>query len=580
MKKKLFTVILFIVAILCYNNKSFAQQQTTTSNHITKEDSAAFTALVMYPDTIRLDIFELCEYPAAIVNIASLQKNSSSGFTDAIANYSKDEQENFWNLSRYPGLISDLAQGGKKSKEDIDKILVNYPDEIHATALKYGRDYYETLKKIDDLQSQTNSQFAQILSDYPPETQAAIKVLTQYPEIISLLNDHLSLTVRIGDHFKRDPQGIIHRMDSLNLAEARQNAEDAAAWKQDIQQNPDEASDLKSAANDYATENGYTQEEINIAPSPEYMANYTCNPYSYWFGYPTWYPYSYWYPYPYWFDCGFYYDAWGNMVIIGYPSYYFTNWYFYYPEHWHHYPHLGNSYINHYYGYGHDNDHGHDGDHGHGHRRIDGNDLIVQHWVKDNEAYLPKDFLTNSSNRPDVIKQIGQLNEDVQNEHKGETIAPAAKNQYFQKNSIKYPALSSNPQIKTVDENKSETTPEVIQQPIKQPPVKITQAVKTSTVTPKQNTVTPKQNTNTVTPKQQNTTYPKQYSTPSTNNFDNMNKAQEYHKEVWEETQPTVQPQYQSVPKTQQQEPMKQTPKEVPVKQQEQKSNTSPGKKK
>ncbi|MGD0711841.1 MAG: hypothetical protein ABR968_11765, partial [Bacteroidales bacterium] len=331
MKKIIFINILAVLAILCINNESFAQQQTQTTKHSTREDSAAFNALVLYPDSIRLDIFEVCEYPAAIVNIASLQKNSSSGFSDAIGSYSKEEQEDFWNLSRYNGLISDLAQGGKKSKEEIAKILVNYPEEIHETALKYGEKYYETLKKLDDMQTQTNTQFDQILSEYPPVTQHAIKVLTQYPEIVSLLNDHLSLTVRIGDHFRRDSVGVIHRMDSLNLAEVRQNAEDAATWKQNIQQDPQEANDLKSAATDYAKSNGYTQEEINETPSPEYITTYVCYPYPYWFGYPSWYPYSYWYPYPYWYDCGFYYDPYGNLVYIGYPSYYFTNWYFYYP---------------------------------------------------------------------------------------------------------------------------------------------------------------------------------------------------------------------------------------------------------
>jgi len=525
MKKKIFISISFVIAILCINNKSIAQQPQT-SNHITREDSAAFNALVMYPDTIRLDIFEVCEYPAAIVNIASLQKNSSSGFTDAISNYSKEEQEDFWNLSRYPGLISDLAQGGKKSKEDMDRILVNYPDEIHETALKYGRDHYETLKKIDDLKSQTNTQFAQILSDYPQVTQEALKELTQYPEIISLLNDHLSLTVRIGDHFRRDPQGVIHRMDSLNLAEVRQNAEDAATWKQNVEQNPDDANDLKSAAKDYANENGYTQDEISTAPSPEYISNYTCVPYSYWFGYPIWYPYSYWYPYPFWFDCGFYYDAYGNMVIIGYPSYYFTNWYFYYPEHMHHYPHLCNSYINYYYG------------HGHGHRGMaDGNSVIVHHWVKDNKPYLPKDFLTNNTNRIEVIKQIGQLNEDAKKDQNGKTGLPAARDQYFQKNIAKYPALNAAPQSKTVAEDKQQNIQEVQQQPAKQPAVKITTSVQKPAVSPKP-----------------------QPKTQSTYNFNNMNKAQEYHKQSWEQTQPIVHPQAQSAPQTQQKEAVRQAP--------------------
>ncbi len=469
MKKNIVVSMLVMMAVFSVNIKSFAQQ----TKHISSEDSAAFNALVLYPDTIRLDIFEVCQYPAAIVNMASLQTKSSSGFSDAISNYSKDEKEDFWNLSRYSDLITVLVQGGKKSKEEIDRILINYPEDIHETAIKFGTQYYETLKKIDDLQTQINNQFAQILSDYPSVTQDALKELTQFPEIIILLNDHLSLSVRIGDHYKRDPKGVIHRMDSLNLAAVRQNAEDAAAWKQNIEQNPDEASDLKNASTDFATDNGYTQDEINTVPSSYYVSNYYCNPYSYWFGYPTWYPYSYWYPYPFWFDCGFYYDAFGNLIIIGYPSYYFTNWYFYYPEHMHHYPHLCDSYINHYYG-------------GH-HRQADANSVIVHNWVRDNQNYLPKDFLTNKSNRVEVIKQIGQLNEDVQKTLNGKKITTTIKDQYFQNNTTKYPALNSTQQTKTWGEVKLQNTPENLQTITKQPPVKITNTVQKTIVTPKQN---------------------------------------------------------------------------------------------
>jgi hypothetical protein len=536
MKKTFLFSIFFAIAIICLANYGFAQQQTQTTKHITREDSAAFNALVMYPDSIRLNIFEVCEYPAVIVNIASLQKNSSSGFSDAISSYSKDEQESFWNLSRYPGLISDLAQGGKKSKEDIDKILVNYPDEIHETALKYGMNYYDALKKIDDLQTQTNTQFDQILSEYPPTTQQAIKVLTQYPEIVSLLNDHLSLSVRIGDHFRRDSVGVIHRMDSLNLAEVRQNAEDAAAWKQNVQQDPQEANDLKSAATEYASSNGYTTEEINTTPSPEYMASYTCQPYSYWFGYPSWYPYSYWYPYPYWYDCGFYYDPYGNMVFIGYPSYYFTNWYFYNPEHMHHYPYLCNSYVNYYYG------------HGAGHRGMaDANTVIVHHWVKDNKPYLPKDFTTNSTNRVEVIKQVGQLNDEVRKEQNGKAVTPAIRDQYLQKNASKFPALNATPQPKTIVDNKQQNVPEVIQQPAKQPAVNIPKSVQKSNVSPKQ------------------------YSAPKTSNFNTMNNAQQYHRQQWEQTQPSTQQQSQPVQHQQQQQ------QQAPV-QHESKNSSSSGK--
>ena len=505
---------LFTLAISIATLSAFAQQQSTTH---TSEDSAAINALVMYPDTIRMEIFEACEYPGAIVNIASLQKNSSTDFANLVGNYSKSEQEDLWNLGRYPDLISKLVQGGEKSKEQIDAILTSYPEDIHKTAMKYGKNHYDVLQKMDDLQAKTNAQFAQIISEYPPSTQDVFRDLINHPEIINLLNDHLSLTVRVGDHFRRDPKRVLHRADSMNVAETKQNAEDAEAWKQTIQQNPDEANDLKNSAHDYAKENGYSDEELTTRPDPNYVNNYTCPPYSYWYGYPSWYPYSYWYPYPYWFDCGFYYDVYGNMIMLGCPSFYFTNWYFYYPEHWHHYPHLCNSYINHYYG-----PRGSHGEHSY----------VVHNWVRDNKNYLPKDFIANKQNRADAIKQVGQLHIDAQKGNGVKPVSSTVRDQYFQNHATKYPSLNTaykaepNSAVKqNIQENR--------QEPVKQPSVRITN------------------------PQQQPVQTPRQSQTPRSNNFNNVNKAQEYHRNTWEQAQPNVRPQQQyqqQAPRPQQQQ--------------------------
>ncbi len=529
----------FVIGVV--TTTAVAQQQNPTPKHLMREDSAAVDALVMYPDTIRLHIFQACEYPAAIVSIASLQKKSSDDFTNLISRYSKNEQEDFWNLSRYPGLISRLAQGGKKSADEINTILVDYPADIHETALKYGTEYYDQIQKMDEIQSQTDVQFDQVIADYPPVTQEALNDIIQFPEIITLLNDHLSLTVRVGDHFRRNPEGVLHRADSLNLAETRENAENAEAWKQRIEQNPDEANDLQNAANDYATENGYTQEEVNTSPNPDDVSNYTCHPYSYWFGYPTWYPYSYWYPYPFWFDCGFYHDRSGRLVMFGTPSYYFTNWYFYHPEHWNRYPNLCNAYIDHYYGAG---------------RPAGGNTIIVHEWMRDNRNYLPKDFISNGAKRTELIRQVGQLNIDARKQNGGTPVTPAVRDQYFRNNVSKYPSLNAEPRTMRGRVEQQRTVPDAIQQPVKQPPVRIARLAQQPATSPRQASapvpvrvaapVQPVKNT--------------RQTPPPAYNFNNINKAQEYHRNVWQQTQPTVRPQPQPAPRPQAQQPVRQEP--------------------
>src|ERR1035437_9271440 len=99
MKTKIIISLLFVIAAFVSQTTAQTQQPTSTAKHATSEDSAAMNALVLYPPNIRIDIFEACEYPSAIVDIASLQKKISSDFTGLIGNYSKDEQENLWDMS-------------------------------------------------------------------------------------------------------------------------------------------------------------------------------------------------------------------------------------------------------------------------------------------------------------------------------------------------------------------------------------------------------------------------------------------------------------------------------------------------
>ena len=557
-----------------------AQDQTATHKHLMKEDSAAFNALIMYPDTIRLDIFEASQYPSSIVSIASLQKNSSQEFVELIGGYTKDEQEDFWNLSRYPGLISRLAREGDQSVEKIIAILKDYPAEIRQTGMEYGTNHYDVLRKMDAIQTKTDSAFDEILADYPSETQEALKELVQFPEIINLLNDHLGLTVRVGDRYRRNPQGVIHKADSLNLAEIRQNAIDAAAWKESIQSDPEAQDDLNKAGEDYATENGYTEDDVSAAPDPEYVDNYTCNPYPYWFGYPTWYPYDYWYPYPFWFDCGFYHDRHGHIVIIGSPSRYFTTWYFYRPEHVHRYPHLCDRYVDHYYGRG---------------RNPGGNSRIVHNWVHQRKDYLPKDFTTNRTRRPEVIKQLASLDIDAQNKLGGKRLTPLARDDYYKGNETKYPALVNNPRprpLATQDDGG-----DAIAQPEKQPPARIVrpmpvlgtdpgqiisrpqnrvdaEPVPTTTapaVKPARTIDASEPNSGSTPPapaprphispqpvRQQSPQVDRPVSEPvvaprptPTYNFNTIHKAQEYQRNIWEQTQPAPRPQVQQAPRPQ-----------------------------
>lgn len=511
MKTLAYTIVLIALTV-----SGIAQSNGQVSSHTpwTKEDSAAINALALYPDSVRMEIFTACEYPAIIVNLASLQKNSSDAFADLVSSYDKTKQEDVWNLSRYPNLIARLVEGGKKSEADIDTILKDYPPEIHDVALKYGRSEYDLLNKVDELQNNTNQQFNDIISAYPPDVQKVFTDLLQLPEVLTLLNDHLSLSVRVGDKYKRDPQWVMHKSDSNAAAQAKINAEQLNDWKQSLQQDSGAQQELQSAANEYAEDNGYSDSDVDAPLDSTQVNNTAVYPYSYWFGYPTWYPYAYWYPYPYWYDWGFYYGPGGNMVVFGFPSYYFTNWYFYYPKHWSRYPHLGSVYIHHYYGP----------------RQYRLNTLsreVVHNWVQANRKYLPAGFIKNDAERVAAMRQYGELNEKTMN--KNGTVNAQARDQYFAANRTKYPALNSHPeQVKIPAEKQA---PDVRQPFVKEP-----------VITPQRTSYQNQANRQYKTQSQTNQQYRTQSQRPQPApryNYNTIQRAQQYQRGSWEQAQPS-----------------------------------------
>ncbi len=96
--------------------------------------------------------------------MASLQKKIHSTFANlGKRSFPQNKQERYLGTgNRYPNPISQLVQGGQKSKADIEAILAGYPSEIHDVALNYATDDYALLKSVDDLQNQTNQQFQQL----------------------------------------------------------------------------------------------------------------------------------------------------------------------------------------------------------------------------------------------------------------------------------------------------------------------------------------------------------------------------------------------------------------------------------
>jgi len=129
---------------------------------------------------------------------------------------------------------------------------------------------------------------------------------------------------------------------------------------------------------------------------------------------------------------------------------------------------------------------------------------------------LPADFIKGNSNatRAEAIRQYGQLNVKVAN--KDHTINTQARDAEFNKNPAKYSGLNSHPEQAKIPEEKQGAD---VRQPFTRQPV-----------------VTPQ--------RQQSQRVQTQRTQPSAQPYNNIQRAQSYHTNTWQQAQP----QYHSAP--------------------------------
>ncbi|HXH17687.1 MAG TPA: hypothetical protein VNJ07_01285 [Chitinophagales bacterium] len=396
---------------------------------MSEDDSIAIDALILYPKVTRDAMLEVALYPEALVKLHSLRTESSKAFTNLMSSLSKEEQEKFWDLVRYKGLVQRLAEGNKKSENEIRDILKNYPGEIHETAIDLGTRHYETLVKINEQEKSFQQHFQNLLKSYPPVTQQALTALLDLPEVLDILQDNISLVVLVGDAYRKNPDFIKHKADSLSLETARQNAEDIKQWSKTLEENPEAAEELKQSAKQYAKEYGY-DEDAYAKPEDTgiVVIHHYYEPYPYWFGWPWWYPPHWWYPYPFWYHWGFYFSD-GGIIVFSLPSYFFVSWYFYYPIHHYYYPHLSDAYIHTYHYYG--------------PRRVSNSiTRAVDDWKKEKGDDLPPDLLNEDAQRVARLKEYGKFEEDYVRHNSENPGKPLSRQDFFQKNEKKYPNLN------------------------------------------------------------------------------------------------------------------------------------------
>ncbi len=565
--KKIYHGIVLIFLIVATGINCIAQDNSRSIlKQVIQENQEAVDAIAMYPTETRKIIFEAAEYPEVIAKLNGMQKNSQDAFERLISSFSKEEQENIWNLTRYEGLISDLV--ASRSEYEINNVLANYPEEINKTAFVERKNNYDVLVQIDKMNKSYDSDFEILLSGYPPEAINAFREMIKMSEVLDLLFDHMQYTVVIGDYYKKNPERVIHKTDSLNLILTQKNTEEADDWKQSMNDNPQIQQEYTQAAQEYAQDNGYQPEDYN-APLTEDVTNYNTNPYTWWFGYPSWYPYDYWNPYPYWYDWGFYFGPGRRIVFFGLPSAYFMEWFFYYPEHCYKYAELSNHYYNYY----------------DRHRESTNNNSIshsVNDWRIRNQNIVTDEWDKDNSNRTQRFKEYGEMELARKKYNNKNPKRQIDQSEFIQKKQNKYPLLSADvSEEHLIQQNsRSKSVQENIPEPVKKPKVatpdhfKVTVNDQVNNKQPEQNphqqTGNVQRNKNNNQPQQQPAnTNPQPNNNNSrqrpdnvivqpknpnpikqTTNFNQERNAQQYHQNTWKEmqtqSQPVRQPQQQN----------------------------------
>jgi hypothetical protein len=434
---------LFIFLFLVCTSFLKAQNKVSLYKDLSADDSTALLTVASYPDSVRNPVLRACQNPEVLVKAEALQKNTSQSFRDLLSNCTKEDQQKIWDLARYPGLIHEITNGGKKSKEQLESITQKYPLEIKKTIIESEKKHYDLLSGINALQENSQKEFETVIAGYPPQTQTAYRTLLNHPDVLNTLATNMHLSVIMGNIYKSDPQQIKTILDSARVEHEKQSAKDLEDWKNGLEKNPEAKKEMEDAAKEFTQQQqtddySYSDDIYNTGPSQVKKTlvytspptiTYVINPYPYWFGYPWWYDYPYWYPYPYWYNCGFYWGV-GGMVYIGFPSPYFIHWYFYHPYHHYYYSHFSDYCVGYHYQH-----------YGPRYQRT-GFNSEIHRWARANEPNLPKGYFNNDSQRPERIKEFGKFEMDYHNNTKGVFGKNITRPEFLQNNAGYYPHIN------------------------------------------------------------------------------------------------------------------------------------------
>jgi hypothetical protein len=330
-----------LIAMMLLVNTTFAQ-----TNQL-ETDKGMQNSVAAYDGDVRQAILLASQHPQTLSTLQQAKNQTQASFRALINDFSEKKQGWFYELTRFPDLTHTLATMPEgKSREAIQQLLPSNGDEnLEKAAWRLYRFHKEDLQQADALNQQAQDTFAKAIQPLDTPTQEAFNKLAKYPDIMVLLTDNLDLTTKLGQQYAADQEGVKTQLATLHDSLMIQNQAQLAAYKKELESNPQAKQELNQAAKDFARSNGYILPNGQVAYGNNYNYGYA-NPYSYWFGYPSWYGSPLWYPSAYWGSFGLSY-GFGGFGFSAFPYWGFSNW-FYNGGYYLNYPYLYNHFGNYY----------------------------------------------------------------------------------------------------------------------------------------------------------------------------------------------------------------------------------------
>ena len=111
-------LLIWIVVAITFGLSKQGKAQSENKNTLMQmidEDHTTIDAIAGYDEKVQSHILQVAQTPEVLDKIEELQKRSQSQFRTIIDNYDHDAQAAFYDMARYPNLITDLVSNGQPS---------------------------------------------------------------------------------------------------------------------------------------------------------------------------------------------------------------------------------------------------------------------------------------------------------------------------------------------------------------------------------------------------------------------------------------------------------------------------------